>query len=156
MPYYPPSSIDRDADVRMGLRVERSATSVAAASTKSIFTVATGNVIVYGILAESTTGQAAGANAVTWISTPTTGTAINLSGGVGDIVSQEAGGFVSLTGVLADNTLVTNAGAAQLCTVPLVIPPGVIGFATAGNTAGSYKFTIWYVPAEDGAYVTTS
>lgn len=153
MPYYTPSEIAENEFVRVGLRVERAATSVLGATTKSIFTVAVGNVAVYGLLAESTTGQAAGANAATWVSTPTVGTAINLSGGVGDIVSQEAGGFVSLTGTLADATLVTTAGAAQLCTTPLVIPPGVIGFATAGNTAGSYKFTIWYVPLEDGAYV---
>jgi len=137
----------------MGLRVERSATSVAAISTKSIFTVSGGNVIVYGIIGESTTGQAGGANAVRWYSTPTTGTAIAISAGVGDINTHEAGGFISITGALAGNTPVTTAGAAQLMTVPLIIPPGVIGLATAADTAGSYKFFIWYVPAEDGAYV---
>jgi len=156
MPYYTPSAIARNADVRMGLRVDRAATSVLGATTKSIFRVVTGKVVVYGLMAESTTGQAAGANAVTWVSTPTTGTAVNLSGGVTSIASQEAGGMVSLTGVLADATLVTTKGAGQLCTAPLVIPPGVIGFNTAGNTAGSYKFSVWYVPAEEGAYVTTA
>lgn len=147
------SERDYAADVAFGMRVDRAATSVAGATTKSVFTVASGNIIVYGLVAESTTGQAAGASAVTWNSTPTTGTAINLSAGVGDINAHEAGGFVSLTGTLADNTLVSNAGAAQLLTTPLIIPPGVIGFATAGNTVGSYKFSIWYVPAEAGAYV---
>jgi hypothetical protein len=139
--------------MRLGIKVQKAAISVAGASTKSVFNVVGGNCIFYGIYGISTTGQAAGANAVTWKMTPTVGTAINLSGGVGDIVSQEAGGFVSLTGVLADNTLISTAGACQLLSSPLLLPPGTIGFATAGNTAGSYKFECWYIPAEDGAYV---
>ena len=73
-PYYPPSTKQAVADVAMGLRVDRSATSVAAISTKSIFTISGGNVIVFGIIGESTTGQAGGANAVRWYSTPPTGT----------------------------------------------------------------------------------
>ena len=84
--------------------------------------------------------------------TPTVGTAINLSGGVGDIVSQGAGGFVSLTGVLADNTLIST-GRVPTYDRTADASTGTIGFATAGNTAGSYKFEAWYVPAEDGAYV---
>jgi hypothetical protein len=142
-----------DEFVRLGLKVEKAAISVAGATTKSVFNVVGGNCILYGLIGISTTGQAAGANAVTWISTPTVGTAINLSGGVTSIASHEAGGFVSLTGTLADATLVSNAGAGQLLTTPLVVAPGVIGFATAGNTAGSYKFICWYIPAEDGAYI---
>jgi hypothetical protein len=141
------------ADITQGIRVDAGALSVAAASTKDIFTVAGGNCIILGLVGESTTGQAAGANAVTWISTPTTGTAVNLSGGVTSIASLEAGGLVSLTGVFATATLVTNAGATELPYNPFLVAPGVIGFATAGNTAGSFKFSVWYIPAEDGAYI---
>lgn len=140
------------ADITQGIRVEKAALSVAAASTKSVFNVEGGNCVILGLVAESTTGQAAGANAVKWISTPDVGTAVDLSAGVGDINAHEAGGFVSLTGAFAGNTPVTTAGACQMCE-PFLVAPGVIGFATAGNTAGSYKFYVWYIPAEDGAYI---
>jgi hypothetical protein len=140
-------------NIAMGIRVDKAAISVAAASTKDVFTVVGGNCIILALWGESTTGQAAGANAVTWISTPTVGSAVNLSGGVTSIASHEAGGIVSLTGVFATATLVTNAGASELCYNPFIVAPGVIGFATAGNTAGSYKFSVVYVPAEEGAYI---
>jgi hypothetical protein len=141
------------ANITQGVRVDTDALSVAAISTKAVFNVEGGNCIILGLIAESTTGQAAGANAVTWISTPDTGTAVNLSGGVTSIASHEAGGIVSLTGTFATATLVTNAGAGELCHNPFIVAPGVIGFATAADTAGSYQFSIWYIPAEDGAYI---
>ena len=140
------------ANIAQGIRVDTDALSVAGATTKTVFNVEGGNCVILGLVAESTTGQAAGANAVTWISTPDVGTPVNLSGGVGDIVSHEIGGLVSLTGAFAGNTLVTTAGACQMCE-PFLVAPGTIGFATAGNTVGSYQFSIWYVPAEDGAYI---
>jgi hypothetical protein len=141
------------ANIAQGIRVDKAAISVAGATTKAAFNVVGGNCIILGLIAESTTGQAAGANAVTWISTPTVGTAVNLSAGVTSIASHELGGFVSLTGTFADNTLLSNAGAMQGMLRPVTVAPGVIGFATAGDTAGSYRFSIWYVPAEDGAYI---
>jgi hypothetical protein len=141
------------ADITQGIRVDKAAISVAAASTKAVFNVVGGNCIILGLIGESTTGQAAGANAVTWVSTPTVGTAVNLSGGVTSIASHEAGGLISLTGTFADNTLLSNAGAMQGMLRPVVVAPGVIGFATAGNTAGSYKFSVWYIPAEPGGYI---
>jgi hypothetical protein len=140
----------------MGMRAYKAAISVAGATTKSVFTVGGGNVIIYGLIGISTTGQAAGANAVTWKHTPTVGTAINLSGGVTSIAGLEAGGFVGLTGTLADATGMSNAGAAQLQSTPLILAPGTIGFATAGNTAGSFEFYGWYMPLEDGAYVVAA
>ena len=141
------------ADITQGIRVDKAAISVAAISTKALFNVVGGNCILLGLVGESTTGQAAGANAVTFLSTPTVGTATALDGATTSIASHELGGFVSITGVLATVVQLTTAGATPLMTNPVVVAPGVIGFATAGNTAGSYKFYCWYIPAEDGAYI---
>jgi hypothetical protein len=141
------------ADITQGIRVDKAAISVAGATTKAVFNVVGGNCIILGLVGESTTGQAAGANAVTWVSTPTVGTAVNLSAGVSSIAAHEAGGIISLTGTFADNTIVSNAGAAQSMATPVVVAPGVIGLTTAADTAGSYKFSVWYIPAEDGAYI---
>jgi hypothetical protein len=153
MPNYNQSTRTAVSAITQGMRVDQGAMSVAAISTKDVFTVVGGNCIILGLVGESTTGQAAGANAVTWLSTPTVGTATALSAGVGSIAAHEAGGFVGLTGDPADNTVVVTAGAIPAMEVPVIVAPGVIGFATAANTAGSYKFSVWYIPAEDGAYI---
>lgn len=153
MPSYNLSTRGRVADIREGLRVEKAALSVAGISTKPIFNVEGGYCVITGLVGISTTGQAAGANAVKFISTPDTGTAVDMSAGTGDINGLEAGGMASMTGILANNTAVTNAGAAALMYSPVLVAPGAIGFNTAADTAGSFKFIVWYVPAEDGAYI---
>ena len=153
MPNYSQSTQKALAGINLGMRVDKAAISVAGISTKDLFTVAGGRCIILGLVGESTTGQAAGANNANFLSTPTTGTAVNMSGAACDIASAEIGGFISLTGVLATNAAMTNAGAAAMMTTPVIVPEGVIGIATDADTAGSWKFSIWYLPAEEGAYI---
>jgi hypothetical protein len=152
MTNYNQSTRNAVTDITRGIRVDKAAVSVAAATTKSLFTVAGGNCIIIGLIGESTTGQAAGANASKYISTPTVGTAVDLCATV-DIVSHELGGLITITGTLATAAVKGNAGAGVMMTNPIIVAPGVIGFNTGGNTAGSYKFSVWYIPAEDGAYI---
>lgn len=152
MPNYNLSTRARVADIATGLRVDKATVSVLAASTKSLFTVTGGNCIILALIGESTTGQAAGANAAKYISTPTVGTAVDMCA-AGDIVSAEIGALFTITGVLATAAVISNAGCGAMMWAPIIVAPGTIGFNTAGNTAGSWKFSIWYVPAEDGAYI---
>jgi hypothetical protein len=155
MANYNQSTIKAVGDITKGVRVDKAAVSVAGATTKSLFTVAGGNCIILGLIGESTTGQAAGANNAKYISTPTVGTAQDLCAVV-DIASQEAGGLFTITGVFATAAVKGLAGAGVMMTNPVVVAPGVIGFNTAGDTAGSYKFSVWYIPAEDGAHITAA
>lgn len=145
------------ADMRTGIRVEKAAVSVAGISTKSLFTVSGGNCILLGLIGESTTGQAAGANNAKYISTPTTGSAVDMCA-TADIASTEAGGLLHITGAVAGNLVATAAGAGGgiMMTTPLCVAPGTIGFNTDADTAGSFKFYVWYVPAEDGAFIVAA
>jgi hypothetical protein len=152
MPNYSASTRTAVSAITQGMRVDKAAISVAAASTKSLFNVVGGNCIILGLIGESTTGQAAGANNAKYISTPTVGTAQDLCAVV-DITGHEAGGLFTITGVFATAAVKGMAGAGVVQTNPVVVAPGVIGFNTAGNTVGSYKFSVWYIPAEDGAYI---
>lgn len=157
MPNYSASTRQKIADMRLGLRVDKAAVSVAGATTKNLFTVSVGNCIIFGLIGESTTGQAAGANNAKYISTPTSGTAVDLCA-TADIASEEIGGLLHITGAVAGNLVATAAGAGGgiMMTTPLVVAPGVIGFNTDADTAGSFKFSVWYAPAEDGAYITAA
>ena len=142
------------ADMKIGMRVDKAAVSVLAATTKSLFNVEAGNCIILGLVGESTTGQAAGANNAKYISTPDVGGAVDLCA-TADIASTEIGGLLHIDGVFANAMIATAAGAGGgiMMTTPVLVAPGIIGFNTDGNTAGSFKFSVWYVPAEDGAYI---
>jgi hypothetical protein len=157
MPSYNLSTRQKIADMRLGLRVDKAAVSVAAISTKDLFNVEVGNCIIFGLVGESTTGQAAGANNAKYISTPDTGTAVDLCA-TADIASTEIGGLLHIDGAFASAMIATAAGAGGgiMVTTPFVVAPGVIGFDTDANTAGSFKFSIWYAPAEDGAYIAAA
>lgn len=155
MPSYNLSTRGRIADINKGLRVDKAATAVAAISTKSLFTVSGGNCIILGLIGEVTTIIQAQADATKYISTPTVGTAVDLCGAV-DITGHEVGGLLTITGVLATAAVKGNAGAGVMMGNPIIVAPGVIGLNTAADNTGAYKFSIWYIPAEDGAYITSA
>ena len=155
MANYSPSTISRVADLVGGLRVDKSATAITGISTKDVFDVVGGNCIIVGLIAEVTTVVQAQADATKWISTPTVGTAVDLCAAV-DITGHEAGGFLTITGVLADAAVKGNAGAGVMMTAPIIVGPGTIGLNTAASNTGAYKFSIWYIPAEEGAYISAA
>lgn len=155
MPNYNPSTIGRIADIKNGIRVDKSATAIAAASTKSFFTVSGGNVLVTNLVAEVTTLVQTQANNAKWIATPTVGTAQDLCAVV-DITAHEVGGLLTISGNFAAAAVKGNAGAGSAVEDPFIVAPGTIGFNTAANSTGAYKASLWYVPLEDGAYVTAA
>jgi hypothetical protein len=152
------NTIEELTAMRLGIRVDKAAISVAGATTKDLFTVNGGRCIITGLIAESTTGQAAGANNAKYIANPTAvGTNVDLCA-TADIASTEIGGLLHITGVFANAMVATAAGAGGgiMMTTPVVVAVGGIGFNTDADTAGSFKFSIWYVPAEDGAYIAAA
>lgn len=134
-----------------GVRVEKTATSIAGATTKDLFTVVGGRVLVMTLLGEVTTGLEAKANACKFDFTPTGGSAVDLSAAVecnGDV----AGTLYGITGLPATAMSVV-IGAAVNSAYDIVVKPGVIGFNTAADATGAIKATVIYVPLDDGAYV---
>jgi hypothetical protein len=155
MPSYNLSTRGRVADIVAGLRVDKAATAIAGATTKDLFTVSGGNCIIVGLIGEVTTIVQAQLDNAKYISTPTTGTAVDMCAVV-DITGHEVGGLLTITGTLATAAVKGNAGAGVMMTNPILVAPGVIGINTSANNTGAYKFSIWYVPAEDGAYITAA
>jgi len=152
MANYAPSTRARIADLITGMRVDKAAIAVAAISTKSLFTVVGGNCLVVGLIGEVTTIIETQADATKYISTPTVGSAVDLCSAV-DITAQEVGGLLTITGVLATAAVKGTAGAGVMMANSIVVAPGVIGLNTAADNTGAMKFSIWYVPLEDGAYI---
>ena len=134
-----------------GIMVEKSAVLITAISTKSLFNVVGGRVIVKTLLGEVTTDFQAQANACKFNHTPTGGNAVDLSAGVecnGDV----AGTLYGITGLPATAMSVT-IGTAVNSAYDIVLKPGVIGFNTAASSTGAIKATVVYVPLDDGAYI---
>ena len=152
MAHYNQSTRERVADINRGLLVTKSATATSGATTKNIFTVSGGNILVTGLVGVVTTVLGGVTNNVKFISTPTAGTAVDISGNV-DCDALEAGGFVGVTGTIGANTVKSNAGAGTFPTTAFVVAPGTIGMATDADTTGAMKWYLTYVPLDVGAYV---
>lgn len=137
-----------------GIMVEKAAVAIAGISTKSLFTVVGGRVIVKTLLGEVTTGLQAKANACKFNHTPTGGNPVDLSAAVecnGDV----AGTLYGITGLPATAMSVT-IGTAVNSAYDIVLKPGVIGFNTAADATGAIKATVVYIPLDDGAYIESA
>lgn len=143
------------AQIQFGIHRAKSAISIAGANTKALFTVTGGRVAMMAIVGEVTTIISAGANATKLISTPTTGTAVDLCAAL-DIVNDEVGCLYGITGLATDAMVGANAGAAPLPRNPVVVPIGTIGMNQAGNTTGAIKWDLWYIPLDDDATVAAA
>jgi len=157
---YNPSTQSRIADINLGIRVDKAAIAIAGISTKDIFTVVGGRVLVRALIGEVTVAIQAQANAAKFRSTPTVGAVADMCA-TGETNNMAVGGMISLPGTsiatAAHVTSTTAVGAVPACnTAGIIVPAGTIGFNTAADNTGSMKFTLWYVPLDDGAYVVAA
>lgn len=155
MTYVNPALVDGQsfASVRLGFRVDKAAANLPQSATGTLFTVAGGRIALLAIVGEVTTVLGATATNAKLLSTPTTGTAVDLCA-VLAVASKEAGTLFGITGLFSDALVGANAGASVLPRNPVVIPVGTIGLNTSANNTGATKWTLWYVPLDEGATVS--
>jgi hypothetical protein len=135
-------------NMALGLRVDRAAAALAAATTP-FFTV-TGQIQVMALYAVVTV--ASDANACSWSVNPTDGTTVKICGDL-DINPAIAGDILGITGVLA--TAMTYGGAVVGIMQPLIITAGTIDFIAAAAD-GTISAHIIYIPLSTGANVVTA
>lgn len=140
-----------------GLQVIRTTSSLPGTGDLSIFTVATGRVILTSLVGQVTTAIQAQANAIKIKSVPTTGTAKDLSGTL-DVNGFEVGALISLDGTALTTTLSgTNAGGALITrTGGILVPVGAIKLNTAATNTGAIQWTCTYIPYDTGASVAAA
>jgi hypothetical protein len=145
------------ADAVMGIRVNRAAALLDA--TQTLFNVEGGRVALLYLLGEVTVGVT---NATTIklnfdpdTSYGTTDTELSSTGA--SLAGAAIGLKLTLPAAAGSNiTQSTGEGAALLSSAPIwVLAPGYLE-AVIGtpDTTGYVKWTMWYVPIDDGAYVT--
>jgi len=141
--------------LNLGKKVAKGSTAIAGISTKPMFTITGGRVLVTALHGEvATTDIQAQANNLTINVDPTVG-AIGALGTLIETSGALIGTTFSITGNPAD-AIIKNTGGAIVCKSPVIIPAGVITYATVADNTGEMKWTIWYIPLDRAAYVTVT
>lgn len=138
-----------------GLRVSRATDTLPQTTAEAIFTIAGGRVILTSIVGEVTTAIQAQANNTKLISNPTTGTSVDMCA-VLDITGDEVGCLYGITGTPGDALIGTNAGLTPDMAKWLILPVGGIDLSCAASNTGSVKWTLTYIPLDDGATITAT
>lgn len=154
------TTIISNASVRLidaGILVSRPSTATGNTPLGSVnlFTVSGGRVLLRAMVGEVTTIIQAQATTVKFTMTPTTGSAIDLSGSTTDLTGLEIGGRVTLGNPPAAATQVikTNAGYTNLQNAFSVLPIGNLSVTYGATSTGAIKYDLIYVPLDIGAQV---
>ncbi len=142
------------AGIKVGPKASTAYTSTVA---QTLFTVAGGKCLVRLFMATvSTIHQATTLNIKTQTA-PTAGTAVALSTDL-DTNALEAGGTLYVEGD-GTATVKANGGVVLASTTPLcsgfIVSPGTITFTPSATATGATNWEIWYLPIDEGAYITT-
>ena len=139
--------------IELGIKVDRAAALLPQTATGSLFAISGGRIILTSIVGEVTVALGATATNAKLVSTPTTGTAKDICAVLAE-ASLEVGTLLGITGVFTDAMTGSNAGAANIPTkAGVVLPIGNLGLSTSANDTGQIKWSLTYIPLDDGASV---
>ena len=141
--------------VTFGERVDRATAALPATTAAAIFNVIGGRVLVTGIVGEVTTIIENQANNTKLTANPTTGTSVDICA-VLNIAADEVGCLYGITGTFSDALQGVNAGACNFPAKSIVLNVGTLDLDCAATNTGSVKWSIFYVPIDDGAYITAA
>lgn len=155
MPFYNQSTRNALTGMGIGMRVDRATAALPQTTASALFNVVGGTVAITAIVGEVTTVIQTQANNTKLTANPTTGTSVDICA-VLDISAKEVGTLFGITGTVGDAMIGANAGATQLPANAVVANIGTIDLDCAAGNTGSVKWSIWYLPLEDGAYITAA
>lgn len=152
------TTLIKNTDVRTiagGINISRATANLPQTAAGNLFAVSGGRILLVAIVGEVTTIIQAQATTVKLTSTPTTGSAIDLSAATTDINALEVGGRLTLANPPAAGTALvkTNAGYTALPGVRTIIAIGNISLTTGASSTGQMKWDLMYIPLDVGAQV---
>lgn len=146
-------------EVLAGVLVSRATATLPATGAQNLFTITGGRILLVHLVGEVTTVIQAQACTVKFTSTPSAGSAIDLSAVSGSISGLEAGGKITLPSVAgAGNAAVfANAGYIAVGPVsPALVAAGTISYTTSATNTGSIKWDLLYVPYDSAVTVAAA
>ena len=142
-------------NLMFGLAVERATAALPQTTQSALFNVVGGRIAVLGLIGEVTTVIQTQANNAKIVANPTVGTDADLCA-VLDITADEVGTLYSISGLASDALRGTTAGSVAGQDRPAIVAAGTIDLSCAASNTGAIKWAIFYVPIDDGAYVTAA
>ncbi len=133
-----------------GQKVDRATAALPQSTQAALFTITGGRVLLLGIVGEVTTVIQTQANNTKLVSNPTTGTDVDLCA-VLSITAKEVGTLFGITGLFSDALVGANAGATVFPRNPVILPIGTLDLSCAASNTGNVKWSVFYVPLDDGA-----
>lgn len=146
--------LNASRQARYGLMIDRDAAVFTGVSNTPIFNVVGGRVAITNIIGQITVG-ASGATNISLQSNPTA--AGYTTGAISTALAAaalEVGTILTIDGTLGTAHFGVNAGAAQGQTRDVIVPVGQIEFVLSGAQTISVSWKVFYVPIDDGAYMT--
>jgi len=138
--------------LQFGVKVDRATATLPQTTAAAIFNIKVGRVLLKQVVGEVTTVIQTQANNTKLTANPTTGTSVDICA-VLSITGDEVGTLYGITGLNTDALIGINAGALPGQTRPVVLPVGTLDLDCAASNTGSVKWTVFYVPVDDGAYM---
>jgi len=137
----------------MGMRVDTATITIPHTATTIYYHIHGGKILLTNLVGEIVVA-ADGANSVHIDHTPTTGSA-SVIAAAADIDTWLIGDIITLNGLYSDVIFpVVAAGkSSSMAYKGIVLTPGSLSWHSNGTTAGDWKWSLFYVPLDDGAYV---
>lgn len=144
----------------LGKRVERATAALPQTTTGALFTIGTGRVAITSIVGEVTTVIQTQVNNTKLQFDPTAAGATQDLCAVLDISADAVGTMYSITGTpataLGDSLNFVSADKMLPHSRPLILKPGQILLNCAASNTGSVKWTVTWIPYDDGASVVAA
>jgi len=139
----------------VGIKVERPSSLLPQGTpgTLPIFNIIGGRVAITQIIGEVTVIIAGGASNTSLNGNPAVGTTVPICAVLATTV-DEVGCLYGITGLNTDALIGINAGALPGQERDVVLSVGTLDWVSSVNNTGEVKWTIFYIPIDDGAYVT--
>jgi len=138
----------------LGVKVDRASATLPQTAAAPIFNVVGGRVAMIGIVGEVTVILGAVGD-MSLEANPTVGTLAGLCA-VTAAGAMEAGTLISIDGTIATALLCVSAGGTAMQSKPVVLPVGTLDLRLSASSTGEVRWSIFYVPIDDGAYVTAA
>ena len=155
MEQYDPITMAKIADMNVGIRIDREAATLLAASTP-YFNIVTGPIVLVSLIGIVTVPIPVAAVVLHWDTAPTAGTPTALSTDGGSMSGFLVGRQSQLPATVGAQINSTGGAALDVCP-EWVIPVGTLNcHCGVASTTGLVKWTLVYVPIDEGAHVTVA
>ena len=149
---YAPSTRQRIADLKMGIRVNRATANMA--TTVPLFHIYVGRVLMNLILGEVTEVLETKVSNTKLVLDPVEAGTTNDLCATADFSDLHVGTLITIAGVAGTAIQTTKASeTVRGQDVPVVLAVGDIEPSMSATLTGSIKWSMWYVPLDKGAYV---